>query len=104
MSETTTNTEQEAKQPTPEELKAMRDRMIKYYKDQIPVLKVQAEYEKLLADIDEDRTRRMTMLIRMAQMQAGPPQEDEEESSPESNLEEAPKQPAKGPRKLKTEA
>lgn len=93
-----TNNQQEQKELTPAELEAMRKNMVAYYKEQVSTLKLQAEYEKLLADIEEARAKRMMYTIRMAQMMAGPQEQEEEE-------EEAPKQPEapRAPRKLKTE-
>lgn len=58
----------EQKEPTIEELKVMRDRMIKYYKEQNAVLVHQNEYEKHMADIEEHRVRRLSMNMRMIQL------------------------------------
>lgn len=55
---------------TPEELAQMRAKLKVYYKEQIEVLKVQKDYEVLLADIDDARLRRMTAIVRMAQLSA----------------------------------
>ena len=71
----TENLNTEAKEPTEAELKAYREKMIQYYKEQIPLLKSQKEYEMLLADIEEARAKRITMSVRIAQIMAGPPQE-----------------------------
>ena len=58
-----------------------------------------------MADIEEARTKRMTMTIRMAQMMAGPPQEKESgpvpnPSSPENLEDDGTERPV---RKLKTQ-
>ena len=42
-----------------EEVKARRAEITKFYKDQIPHLKVQAEYERLMTEIEENRAKRM---------------------------------------------
>jgi hypothetical protein len=42
-----------------EEVKARRSEITKFYKDQIPHLKVQAEYERLMTEIEENRAKRM---------------------------------------------
>jgi hypothetical protein len=72
-------TNQQDREPTEAELKAYREKMIQYYKEQIPLLKSQKEYETLLADIEEARAKRVTMTMRIAQIMAGPPQPKEEE-------------------------
>lgn len=67
-------------QPTPEQLEKRRKDLINYYKNQVAVLKAQFEYEAVMADIEEQRVKRMTMIMRQAQMAA--PQEEEEEEEP----------------------
>lgn len=99
-----TNQEQELNQDQVDARKAI---MLKFYKDNIPLLKAQYEYEKLMADIEEARARRITMSVRIAQMMAGP-QEEEESSIPNPPTPPAPSDPASNPteptmRKLKTE-
>ncbi len=61
---------------TPEELAAQRKNVIQYYKNQVEILKHQFEYEELLANIEEARTKRMAFIVRQAQMTAGPESED----------------------------
>ena len=60
------------KQLSPEELAEKRKIMKKNYQDQISILTLQLDYEKLLADIEQARAKRMEMIIRQAQMSAGP--------------------------------
>jgi hypothetical protein len=90
-----------AEQLTPEQLKKRRDDLITYYKNQTLVLEAQFKYESVMADIEEQRVKRMTMIMRQAQM-AAPQQDEEEEEDPsaESNLTPEPEQPKE--RKLKT--
>ena len=84
MSDTTNNeTSIKEEQSSPEEMARMKATMIKYYSEQNKLLKVQADYEKHLADIEESRARRLTMTIRIAQIMAGP-QEDESKKSEEN--------------------
>lgn len=103
-----TNTPQEEKQLSPEQIKKILDTRTKYYKDQLPLLKAQLEYETILADIEESRARRLTMSIRIAQMMAGPSEESMSEQEQES-LQEMPENiqeevtEKKGPRKLKSQ-
>ena len=74
MSDTETTTQSEVqeqeRQYTPEELKTMRDNMVKFYKEETGFLQVQAKYETLLADIEEARLRRMVAANKMAYMYA----------------------------------
>ena len=70
-----------AEKLTPEQLKKRRDDLISYYKNQTLVLEAQFKYESVMADIEEQRVKRMTMIMRQAQM-AAPQQEEEEEEEP----------------------
>jgi hypothetical protein len=49
------------------QLKERREEITKFYKDNIPHLTVQAEYENLLAEIDKARAERLQAQIFMAQ-------------------------------------
>lgn len=100
MSDTTNTENQEQQQLTPEQIEAMRKNMVAYYKEQINSLKLQSEYEKLLAEIEESRAKRIMNTIRIAQMMAGPREEEESEEEPVHNPEPEKSSP---PRKLKTE-
>lgn len=66
------------REPTPEEIAEMRERMMEYYDNQIPFLTKQKEYETLLSEIEIARARRVEASIRIAQMTMGP-QEGQEE-------------------------
>jgi DNA-binding protein Fis len=96
----TEETNKQAEELTPEQLAAQRKRVIEYYLTQIEVLKVQAEYEKLLAEIEESRAKRMSMIISQARMSQGPAEEDQDpESEPEAKTPEVSEVPKE--RKLK---
>lgn len=69
-----TNTEPQAEKLTSEQLEANRIKALNFYKLQTELLTAQAEYEKLMADIEQSRAKRMEMIIRQAQM-ANPPEE-----------------------------
>lgn len=87
MSETTNNsenTETSKEQLSEQQLITVRKRMIKYYSEQNEVLRHQAKYETLLADIEEARARRMQMSIRLAQMMAGPKEPEKRTETPSS--------------------
>lgn len=53
-----------------DELRERREEITKFYKDNIPHLTVQAEYEELLATIDKARAERLQAQIFMAQAAA----------------------------------
>lgn len=63
---------------SPEQLEANRKKVIEYYKKQNEVLELQAKYESFMADIEVSRAKRMEMIIRQAQMSAGPETELED--------------------------
>ena len=110
------NQEQEP-QLSDAQMKQMRENMQNFYKQQIPLLKQQCQYEQLLADIEEARAKRLTMSIRIAQMMAGPaqgpegPKEGEEKETMHRNPDGSPAHvqeqetpvTEKKERKLKTE-
>ena len=74
-----TNTEATVeKKLTPEQQESNRKKALEFYKKQTELLTDQAEYEKLMADIEQSRAKRMEMIIRQAQM-ANPPEEPEEQ-------------------------
>jgi hypothetical protein len=93
-----------AEKLTPEQLKKRRTDLIDYYKNQTSVLEAQLKYESVMADIEEARVKRMTMIMRQAQMAAPEQEEEEEEPSAESNLTLEPEPDTAQPkeRKLKT--
>jgi hypothetical protein len=86
-----TNQESE-KTYTLEEIAQKRADAISFYTNQIAVLTVQAEFEKLQADIEESRTRRLGNIIKQAQMTELPEPEETPEETPE---------PTRKPRDLK---
>jgi hypothetical protein len=72
---------------TAEELAEKKEQMLKFYTESLPYLKAQAEYEKILLEIDEARFKRTTIQYQYAMMnqqQDGP--EIEEESEQERKL------------------
>jgi len=88
---------------SPEELTAKKEEMLQFYKDSMPYLEAQFEYEKMLSEIDEMRLKRTQIQMAYAQMMAPP--EEEPMREPEAQMkgtDEMPNGPKK--RKLKTEA
>ena len=53
-----------------EELQKRREEITEFYKDNIPHLEVQADYEMLLAQIEKSRAERMQAQMFMAQQYA----------------------------------
>jgi hypothetical protein len=74
----------ETRDLNPEEMEALRQRMLDYYTKQQPVLELQKVVENLSADIEEARLRRMVAAVRQAQVMAGPKDEAEEDEMPEA--------------------
>ena len=85
---------------SPEELASKKEEMLKFYKDSMPYLQAQFDYEELLSQIDEMRLKRTQIQMAYAQMMAPP--EEEENPSMEAVMPE-PKEAGKK-RKLKTKA
>lgn len=85
-----------------EEMKERRDEITKYYEEEIPHLKVKAEYEELITKIERAKNERLLGQMQMAQMMAPPM----EEASQEENFKELSNQVKKEnkERKLKKQA
>jgi len=79
---------------SPEELTAKKEEMLQFYKESMPYLEAQFEYEKMLSEIDEMRLKRTQIQMAYAQMMA-PPEEEDVMPQPEETSKK---------RKLKTEA
>ena len=62
-----------------EELMARKEEMKKFYEESVPYLKAQAEYEKLLTDIEEARFKRANYQYQFAMMMQNRPEEEEED-------------------------
>ena len=60
---------------SPEELTAKKEEMLQFYKESMPYLEAQLDYEKMLSEIDELRLKRTQIQMAYAQMMA-PPEED----------------------------
>ena len=69
-------------QLTPEALDEQRSKLMEYYEKTNPFLKAQAEYESLITDIQESKTRRLIAQMQVAQLMA--PQQEEEEPTNEA--------------------
>lgn len=72
---------------SPEELIAKKEEMLKFYKDSMPYLQAQFDYEELLSQIDEMRLKRTQIQMAYAQMMA-PPEEEDSMPQPEKTSKE----------------
>lgn len=91
------NQQEQEVELTAEELAEKKEQMLKFYTDSLPYLKAQAEYEKILAEIDEARFKRTTIQYQYAMMA----QQPEEMTGSDNDVDNAPGTPEQG-RKLKT--
>ena len=65
----------EEKKFTPEEMRQRRLNLMEFYKEQTEFLTLQKNYEQLVTELEELRTRFMVAQVRQAQM-APPPEEE----------------------------
>ena len=75
------NQEAVEREYTAQEIETMRKDTVKFYKDKISVLTLQAEHEDLLAKIAEAQLRQVSAIIRRAQLTAAPSEEDIEKQA-----------------------
>lgn len=47
------------KNPTPEEVKAYKEKMMAFYNEELPLLRLKAEYEKLNSELAQDRMKEL---------------------------------------------
>jgi hypothetical protein len=80
-------TEEKVAEPTSEDVKMSKEKIAKrraevtkYYKEQIPHLKTQLQYEELMTNIEEQRVKRLQAQAFLAQAY-GQTEESEEDSS-----------------------
>ena len=74
----------ENQQFSAEEMAAKKEELIANYKEQSDLIEVQLKYETLLAEVEEQRLRRVVAQMRFAQIIAPAPEETEptEEEGP----------------------
>ena len=68
---------------TPEEIQERRAQLKEFYTNQMDLLRPQLEYETILASIEEQRFKRMTMIYSQAEMSMGPQEEKEKKEQAE---------------------
>jgi len=72
-----------------EEIKARREEITAFYKENIKHLKVQKEYEELLRDVEKARAERLQSQMFLAQAYAASEEEEGVEGDPAADFEEA---------------
>ena len=82
---------------------AQKKELIKFYKKELPLLRLQAEYEKALADIDVSKMQRFEIMMAKAQMmnQDQEPLEDKQDSGNRTGEHMKPAKEPNSKRKLK---
>jgi hypothetical protein len=81
----------EAATMTPEQMAEFREKAIKHYKKEIDFLQAQCDYEKLLADIEEHRARKLSALAHQMQFYPSEREEADQETAPPAPEAPAPK-------------
>jgi hypothetical protein len=69
---------------TPDQLAEQKEKMLEFYRESMPYLKSQLDYERMLLEIDETRFKRSSIQYQFAMMVNPQPQEEDdaqEESS-----------------------
>jgi hypothetical protein len=86
-----TEESQEPRTYTPEEMKEMRLKMKTFYEEELPYLRLQEEYQKLLANIELHKYNQMKMMAQSAYLyqELSNPEEKSQGSKPAQNPEEA---------------
>ena len=75
------STENQQEQITPVELMKRRIQTTEFFKNQIEILKLQAEYQKLKADIEESALREISCIIKRTHLTMGPKEEQENQEA-----------------------
>ena len=81
----------EAATMTPEQMAEFREKAIKHYKKEIDFLQAQCDYEKLLADIEEHRARKLSALAHQMQFYPSEKEDANQEKDPPAPEAPAPK-------------
>lgn len=83
------NPEEEAAQMTDKEMAEMRKNITAQYKEEIGFLKIQSQYEDLMATIEESKFRRYSAMARSSQLFAQMEQAAEHQEDPGQDFEKA---------------
>ena len=69
---------------TPEQLAEQKEKMLEFYRESMPYLKSQLDYEKMLLEIDETRFKRSSIQYQFAMMM-NPPQNEEDDDQEDAS-------------------
>ena len=75
--------ENQQKEMSKEEMAERKAKLTQFYKEQIEFLKIQLEYETLVADVEDQRARAIFAQVKVGQMLATPPKQSEEPNTEE---------------------
>jgi hypothetical protein len=76
------NQQEQEVELTVEELAEKKNQMLKFYTESLPYLKAQAEYEKVLCEIDEARFKRTSIQYQYAMMEQNQQEQPTEVEEP----------------------
>ena len=76
------NQQEQEVELTAEELAEKKNQMLKFYTESLPYLKAQAEYEKVLCEIDEARFKRTNIQYQYAMMEQNQQEQPTEVEEP----------------------
>lgn len=76
------NQQEQEVELTAEELAEKKEQMLKFYTESLPYLKAQAEYEKILCEIDEARFKRTSIQYQYAMMEQNQQEQPTEVEEP----------------------
>lgn len=76
------NQQEQEVELTAEELAEKKNQMLKFYTESLPYLKAQAEYEKVLCEIDEARFKRTSIQYQYAMMEQNQQEQPTEVEEP----------------------
>ncbi len=68
----------DTREPTPEEIEQIKIERTTYWESMIPFLTKQAEYERLVTELEELHMRKIFAQVKVANMVADPPQPEGE--------------------------
>jgi len=78
-----TTNQQPEMEMTPEQLEAQKEKMLEFYRNSMPYLRAQLDYEEMLLKIDEVRFKRSSIQYQFAAMMTNPSEEDDQEETSE---------------------
>lgn len=96
-----TTNQQPEMEMTPEQLEEQKEKMLEFYRNSMPYLKAQLEYEQMLLSIDETRFKRSSIQYQFAMMMNPQQEEVDEERGSDFDIDKESDTADQGKRKLK---